>query len=257
MDAIDTPLGEGTLSDRELLAGTNYGKPIRILPDLNVIKFGGQSLMDRGRSAVFPLIDEIAEAARRHQIFIGAGGGTRARHAYSLGLELGLPTGVLAAIGDVTRFSSSEKLVSYFGLNPKVRQSGDHPAYHGRISKEGRAHARALLVEAAWSIARQPGPLRAFLPEGKGKTRPTNCRRRDCTQAGGSDLAPAYPRPTAEAHALDRAGVHRRDDVCRLRDRVADLRRGAAGRAGGVLGRLSRSRRGVDQESTRRRGRPR
>jgi transposase len=69
---------------------------------------------------------------------------------------------VLAAIGDVTRFSSPQKLVSYFGLNPKVRQSGDRPAYHGRIRRQGRAHARAMLVEAAWSIATQPGPLRAF-----------------------------------------------------------------------------------------------
>ena len=70
--------------------------------------------------------------------------------------------GVLAAIGDVARFSSPQKLVSYFGLNPKVRQSGDRPTYHGRISRQGRAHARAMLVEAAWSIATQPGPLRAF-----------------------------------------------------------------------------------------------
>ena len=53
-------------------------------------------------------------------------------------------------------------MVSYFGLNPKVRQSSDRPAYHGRISRQGRAHARAMLVEAAWSIATQPGPLRAF-----------------------------------------------------------------------------------------------
>jgi len=69
---------------------------------------------------------------------------------------------VLAAIGDIHRFSSSEKLVSYFGLNPRVRQSGDKPAYHGRITKQGRAHARSMLVEAAWVISGVPGPLRAF-----------------------------------------------------------------------------------------------
>jgi len=108
--AIETPLGEGTLSDRELLVGTDYGPPIRILPDLNVIKFGGQSLMDRGRSAVFPLIEEIAQAVKRHQIFIGAGGGTRARHAYSLALEMGLPTGVLAAIGWPTSLQNAHML---------------------------------------------------------------------------------------------------------------------------------------------------
>lgn len=69
---------------------------------------------------------------------------------------------VLAAIGDIHRFSSPEKLVSYFGLNPRVRQSGDRPAYHGRITKQGRAHARSMLVEAAWIISGAPGPLRAF-----------------------------------------------------------------------------------------------
>jgi len=69
---------------------------------------------------------------------------------------------VLAAVGDITRFSSPEKLVSYFGLNPRVRQSGDHAAFHGRISKQGRSHARAMLVEAVWSIKTAPGPLRAF-----------------------------------------------------------------------------------------------
>jgi transposase len=53
-------------------------------------------------------------------------------------------------------------LVSYLGLNPSVRQSGDAPAHHGRISKQGRAHARAMLVEAAWAAGRAPGPLRAF-----------------------------------------------------------------------------------------------
>ncbi|MGX5851875.1 transposase, partial [Mesorhizobium sp. PL10] len=68
----------------------------------------------------------------------------------------------MAAVGDIERFSSPEKLVSYFGLNPRVRQSGDKPAYHGRITKQGRTHARSMLVEAAWVISGVPGPLRAF-----------------------------------------------------------------------------------------------
>ena len=78
------------------------------------------------------------------------------------GVNVIVAASVLAAIGDVARFSSAEKLVSYFGLNPKVRQSGDHPAFHGHITKQGRGNARAMLVEAVWSIAAAPGPLRAF-----------------------------------------------------------------------------------------------
>jgi transposase len=41
----------------------------------------------------------------------------------------------MAAIGDVGRFSSPGKLVSYLGLDPRVRQSGNAAARHGRISK--------------------------------------------------------------------------------------------------------------------------
>ncbi|WP_052215106.1 IS110 family transposase [Belnapia sp. F-4-1] len=78
------------------------------------------------------------------------------------GINAVVAVSLLAAIGDVSRFYSPEKLVSYVGLNPSVRQSGDRSAVHGRITKQGRAHARAMLVEAAWTIAAGPGPLRAF-----------------------------------------------------------------------------------------------
>lgn len=78
------------------------------------------------------------------------------------GVNLIVAAGLVAAIGDVRRFADSQKLVSYVGLNPRVRQSGLGLAQHGRISKHGRAHARAMLVEAAWAAAKAPGPLRAF-----------------------------------------------------------------------------------------------
>ena len=78
------------------------------------------------------------------------------------GVNLIVAAGLVAAIGDVHRFVSSEKLVSYVGLNPRVRQSGLGLAQHGRISKQGRSHARALLVEAAWAASKAPGPLRSF-----------------------------------------------------------------------------------------------
>jgi len=67
----------------------------------------------------------------------------------------------LAAVGDITRFRDSRKLIAYLGLDPRVRQSGDQPARSERISKRGSAQARWGLVEAAWSVVAQPGPLRA------------------------------------------------------------------------------------------------
>jgi transposase len=69
---------------------------------------------------------------------------------------------IVAAVGDFFRFDDPDKLVAYVGLNPRVRQSGNSAPVHGRISKTGRAHVRGVLVEAAWSASRAPGPLRAF-----------------------------------------------------------------------------------------------
>lgn len=78
------------------------------------------------------------------------------------GVNAIVATGIIAAIGGIRRFNEPQKLVSYFGLNPRVRQSGLGIAQYGRISKHGRSHARAMLVEAAWAAAKAPGPLRAF-----------------------------------------------------------------------------------------------
>jgi transposase len=78
------------------------------------------------------------------------------------GVDATVALSIVAAVGDFTRFRTPEKLVCYFGLNPRVRQSGGQPASHGRITKAGPAHARGMLVEAAWSASKAPGPLRAF-----------------------------------------------------------------------------------------------
>lgn len=88
---------------------------------------------------------------------------TRLRRLLTItGVNTTVAIGLLSAIGDIARFPTAEKLVSYFGLNPCVFQTGAQPARHGRISKRGRSYARAMLVEAAWSAAQSAGPLRAF-----------------------------------------------------------------------------------------------
>lgn len=69
---------------------------------------------------------------------------------------------LVAVIGEVSRFRRPGKLVSYLGLDPKVRQSGEREAWIGHISRAGHAHARGLLIEAAHSAIGAPGPLRAF-----------------------------------------------------------------------------------------------
>ena len=81
-----------------------------ILPDVSVIKIGGQSLIDRGRAAVYPVVEELVAVKRSHQILIGTGAGTRARHAYSLAAELGLPTGVLTDVGAAVADQNAQML---------------------------------------------------------------------------------------------------------------------------------------------------
>jgi molybdenum storage protein len=74
--------------------------PTAVMPDVKVVKIGGQSVLDRGRAALFPILDEIVEARRLGiQIVVLAGGGTRARHIYSIASELEVPTGVVATLG--------------------------------------------------------------------------------------------------------------------------------------------------------------
>jgi len=78
------------------------------------------------------------------------------------GVNLVVGAGLLAAIGDITRFASAKRLASYFGLVPSTYQSGDTRARHGRITKKGRSEARWLAVEAAEHLRKAPGPLRAL-----------------------------------------------------------------------------------------------
>ncbi len=96
---IDTPFREISFSNAAADKLGEGHEVIRILPDVHVIKVGGQSFMDRGREAVLPLIEEIAGLKGQQKLLVGVGGGTRARHAYAIALDLGMPTSVLAKIG--------------------------------------------------------------------------------------------------------------------------------------------------------------
>jgi molybdenum storage protein len=86
-----------SLMDKAVIAGTEA--PVTaILPNLNVINIGGRSIMDRGHSAVLPLLDEIVANQQDYTQVLGVGPGVRARHILSVGLDLGLPTGALATL---------------------------------------------------------------------------------------------------------------------------------------------------------------
>jgi len=94
---IESALSGSTLTGPG--GGLDY-RPTAVMPDVKVVKIGGQSVLDRGRAALFPILDEIVEARKLGiQIVLLAGGGTRARHIYSIASELEMPTGVIATLG--------------------------------------------------------------------------------------------------------------------------------------------------------------
>lgn len=86
-----------SLIDKEVMASTET-PVVRMLPDVHVVKIGGRSLIDRGREALYPVADSLSRILKQQRLVLGVGGGTRSRHVFSIGLDLGLPTGVLAQL---------------------------------------------------------------------------------------------------------------------------------------------------------------
>jgi len=94
---VPSALVRQTLLDRELVRPID--RPVaRLLPWLKIVALGGRSIIDRGAAAIVPVVDELREALREHRMLILTGPGVRARHVLGVGLDLGLPTGVLAAL---------------------------------------------------------------------------------------------------------------------------------------------------------------
>jgi molybdenum storage protein len=102
-------MGESLVS-KKLLAHTEAKEYFRMHPDINIIKIGGQSIMDRGAKALLPILDVLVEAKNKHKILLMTGGGSRARHVYSIGVDLGMPPGVLSKLGDKVSWQNAEML---------------------------------------------------------------------------------------------------------------------------------------------------
>jgi molybdenum storage protein len=95
---IQSQLMRESLQDRKVLSKTDSERDLQIFPDVTLVSIGGQSIFDRGKDAILPLVAELAEVKKRHKIVIGVGGGTRVRHTMSIAMDLGLPTGGIAQL---------------------------------------------------------------------------------------------------------------------------------------------------------------
>lgn len=95
---IASKLMRESLVDREVIARTHTDHEFEIMPNVVLVGIGGQSIFDRGKEALLPLVDELSALRGKHKMMIGVGGGTRVRHTVSIALDLGVPTGGVAQL---------------------------------------------------------------------------------------------------------------------------------------------------------------
>ncbi len=95
---LESSLKGETLVRKGLMRKHANTEQLRIVPDLNVIKIGGHGAIDYGRKVVLPLLEEIGELSKQHKTMVVTGGGVRVRHILDIGIDLGMPTGVLAEL---------------------------------------------------------------------------------------------------------------------------------------------------------------
>jgi molybdenum storage protein len=142
---VVSPLARQTLLDSDLTKPVAGSRPIRLLPWLQVVKIGGRSIMDRGADAILPVVDELRRLLPEHRLLILTGAGVRARHVYSVGLDLGLPVASLAPLAASEAGQNGHILASLL--------SADGVAYveHDTISTRLSIHlaaARAVVGSA-------------------------------------------------------------------------------------------------------------
>ncbi len=115
-----------SLVDRDVMRSTSTPRELDILPYVNVVGIGGHSIMDRGRKAILPLVDEIVKNKKRHKMILGVSGGTRTRHVFAIALDLGIPTGGLAHVAGASEEQNEKILQAVLAKHGGIQMTKDH-----------------------------------------------------------------------------------------------------------------------------------
>jgi molybdenum storage protein len=142
---VTSPLARQTLLDRTLTDPVAGIQPIRLLPWVQVVKIGGRSIMDRGPEAILPLVEELRALLPEHRLLLLTGAGIRARHVYSVGLDLGLPVGSLAPLAASEAGQNGHMLAAL--LAPEGVSYIEHPTIANQLAIHLSA-ARAVVGSA-------------------------------------------------------------------------------------------------------------
>src|SRR3569623_2387826 len=132
---IQSQLMRESLQDRKVLSKTNSVRDIQIFPDVSMVSIGGQSIFDRGKSAILPLVEELAQVKKHPKMVIGVGGGTRVRHTMAVAMDLGLPTGGIAQLVGAKEALNAILLNALLAPHGSMPMQRDHfwdlPLYFG------------------------------------------------------------------------------------------------------------------------------
>lgn len=178
---VPSALMQQTLLNPDLVRPATKRPVVRLLPQLKVVKLGGRSILDKGRDAILPIVDELKQLLAERNLLVATGSGIRGRHVMGVGLDMGLPTGALAALasseaeqnGHIIAALLAEHGVSYLphttvgrqlaahlAASPAVVCNGfppyelfDHPPAVGKIPPH-RTDAGAFLIADAYGAQR-------------------------------------------------------------------------------------------------------
>ena len=132
---------------------------VQIFPDVSLVSIGGQSIFDRGKDAILPLVAELAEVKRQaHKMVIGVGGGTRVRHTISVALDLGLPTGGVAQLVGAMEEANAVLLNALLAKHGSMPMQREHfwelPLYFDARHHADRDHRRRRITSGSRRRAR-------------------------------------------------------------------------------------------------------
>jgi len=108
------------------MASTTVERETDLLPYVNIIGIGGRSILDRGRSAILPLVDEIVQNKDSHKMIIGVAGGIRELHTYAIAMDLGIPTGGLAHLAGACQEQYEKMLQALLAKHGGIQLTKDH-----------------------------------------------------------------------------------------------------------------------------------
>ncbi|RPJ40182.1 MAG: uridine kinase [Chloroflexi bacterium] len=115
-----------SLMDRTVMESSRTQEQLSILPNHTVVMIGGKSIMDRGKLAVFPVIDEILANKDKYGMVLSVSGGMRVRHSYSVALDLGIPPGGLTMLAGTIEEQNCRMLYALLAKHGGVRMVRDN-----------------------------------------------------------------------------------------------------------------------------------